>query len=88
MTAPTHRCSDCKGLWPAAGYYHTKGRRDTYCKTCRKRRVTQNRTIEQTRQAQATYVARVGRDYINARERARKHGRLQAFLEGNSKPKA
>ena len=78
MLVLKHRCSDCAGIFPADRFYRVKGKRryrDTYCKECRKRRVTQNRTPEQARAAQARYVEKVGRDFINARERARKAGR-------------
>ena len=72
-----YRCADCAGVFPSDGFYHIKGKRphrDVYCKSCRKRRVTQGRTIEQTRAAQARYVAKHGREFINRRERARKNG--------------
>jgi hypothetical protein len=68
-----HRCSDCAGLFPTEGFYHTKGVRDSYCKTCRKRRVRESTSPAQRKAAKDRYVQRHGREKINADERRRKN---------------
>lgn len=60
-------------MFPDTGFYYTKGRRDCYCKGCRKRRVAQSTTPAQRKAAKDRYVERHGRDKINADERRRKN---------------
>lgn len=60
-------------MFPDTWFYFTKGRRDCYCKGCRKRRVTQSTTPAQRKAAKDRYVERHGREKINADERRRKN---------------
>lgn len=70
-----HRCSDCAGLFPESGFYYTKGRRDCYCKGCRKRKVREYTTPEQRKAAKDRYVAKHGREKIREDERRRNAAR-------------
>ncbi len=67
------RCPDCGGLFPESGFYWTKGVRDCYCKGCRKRRVRESTSPAQRKAAKDRYVAKHGREKINADERRRKN---------------
>ncbi len=79
------RCPRCTGLFPPAGFYWSKGRRDAWCKTCRKAHSKCYADREKARAAKERYIAKIGgRDEYNRRERERKRTLQKGLRKGEA----
>jgi hypothetical protein len=79
------RCPRCTGLFPPAGFYWSKGRRDGYCKECRKSIVRSYHDPERARAAKDRHIAKIGgRDEYNRRERERKRTLQKGLRKGEA----
>lgn len=87
------RCPRCGGLFPPAGFYQSKGRRDSWCKGCRKENSRWYADRERARAAKARHIEKIGgRDEYNRRERERKRalqkGLRKDELDAGGRPTA
>lgn len=80
------RCPRCTGLYPpATGFYWSKGRRDAWCKSCRREHSKRYTDQERARAAKARHIEKIGgRDEYNRRERERKRALQKGLRKGET----